>query len=68
MGNRPTGYWICFGLAVVALIAALMMRSSASDHTRELAKYVGYGAIVLVLIGRFAFRRPAAPTPPMPRD
>jgi hypothetical protein len=68
MGNRPTGYWICLLLAVVALIAAWTMRSSPNDHTRELAKYLGYGAIALVLIGRFAFRRPAAPTPPMPRD
>lgn len=68
MGNRPTGYWVCLLLAVVILIAAWMMRSSANDHTRELAKYLGYGAIALVLIGRFAFRRPAPPTPPMPKD
>ncbi|HZS27079.1 MAG TPA: hypothetical protein VFB76_07595 [Candidatus Angelobacter sp.] len=68
MLNRPTGYWICLGLAVVALIAALMMRNSPNGHTRELAQYVGYGAIVLVVIGRFAFRRQVKPTPPMPRD
>lgn len=68
MGNRPTGYWICLLLAIIAIIAALIMRSSPNDHTRELARYVGYGAIVLVLIGRFAFRRPTSPTPPLPRD
>jgi len=68
MGNRPTGYWICLGLAVVVLIAAWTMRSSPVEHTKEIAKYLGYSAIALVLIGRFAFRRPAPPTPPMPRD
>jgi hypothetical protein len=68
MGNRPTGYWICLLLAVGLLIAALMMRSSVDPHTRDLARYLGYGAVALVLIGRFAFRRPTPPAPPMPRD
>lgn len=68
MGNRPIGYWICLLLAVSSLIAGLMMRSSPDPHTREIAKYLGYGAIALVLIGRFAFPRPTPPTPPMPKD
>jgi uncharacterized membrane protein len=68
MGNRPIGYWICLALAVGALIASLVMRASPVEHTRELSKYLGYGAIALVVIGRFAFRRLEPPTPPMPKD
>jgi hypothetical protein len=68
MGNRPIGYWICLALAVVAIITAYVMRNSPDNHTHELAKYVGYGAIALVLIGRFAFRPSIPPTPPMPKD
>ncbi|HMC30881.1 MAG TPA: hypothetical protein VKL99_08585 [Candidatus Angelobacter sp.] len=68
MGNRPKGYWIFLLLVLAAVVAALIMRSSPNDHTRELARYLGYGAVVLLLIARFAFRRPAPPTPPMPRD
>ncbi len=68
MGNRPIGYWICLLLAVAALIASLVMRSSPDEHTREISKYLGYGAIALLLIGRFAFPRPTLPTPPMPKD
>jgi hypothetical protein len=68
MGNRPTGYWIFLALAIVAVIASFMMRSSPDPQTREIAKYLGYGAIALVLIARFAFRRNVDPTPPMPKD
>ncbi|HEY7404664.1 MAG TPA: hypothetical protein VIB39_14155 [Candidatus Angelobacter sp.] len=68
MGNRTTGYWICLGLAGVLVIVALLIRSSPDEHIRVWTRYLGYIAIALVLIGRFAFRRPAPPTPPMPRD
>jgi hypothetical protein len=68
MGNRPIGYWICLALAVGALIASLVMRSSPVEHTRELSKYLAYGALALLVIGRFAFPRPTLPTPPMPKD
>jgi hypothetical protein len=68
MGNRPGGYWILFLLALAAVIASVVMLRSPDGHTRELARYLGYGAIALLLIARFAFRRPAPPQPPMPRD
>jgi hypothetical protein len=68
MGNRPAGYWICILLAVAALIASYMMRSSADAHIRDISKYVGYSAIALVLIGRFGFGRKPDATPPLPRD
>ena len=68
MGNRPTGYWIFLALAIVAVIASFMMRSSLDAQTREIAKYLGYGAIALLLVARFAFRRKVDATPPMPKD
>ena len=68
MGNRSKGYWILFLIAVAAVIASIIMLRSPDAHTRELARYLGYGAVALLLIARFAFRRPAPPEPPMPRD
>ena len=67
MGNRPTGYWIFLLLAVAALVASYLMRSSLDPHTREIARYLGYGAIAFVIVTLF-FRRRQPPTPPMPRD
>jgi hypothetical protein len=68
MGNRPTGYWILFLLAIAAAVAAFMMRSSPDPHTRAMAQYLGWGAIALLLIGRFFFRAKQDTTPPMPKD
>jgi hypothetical protein len=68
MGNRPIGYWICFALAIAAVIASYIMLRSPDEHTHQLARYLGYGAIALLLIGRFVFPRPTPPTPPMPKD
>jgi hypothetical protein len=68
MGNRSKGYWFFFFFALAAVAAAVLMTRSADAHTRELGRYVGYGAIALLLIARFGFRRRTPPTPPMPRD
>jgi cytochrome b561 len=68
MGNRSAGYWICFLLAVAAATAGFVMMRSPDAHTHELGRYLGFGAIALLLIGRFVFRRPTPPTPPMPKD
>ena len=68
MGNRPKGYWIVFLVALAVVIAAVVMTRSADQHTREIGKYMGWGAIVLLLIARFAFPRKTTPEPPMPKD
>ena len=68
MGNRPMGYWICFLVAVGLAIAAFVMLRSHDSHTHEIARYMGWGAIALLLIARFAFRSKTAPEPPMPKD
>lgn len=68
MGNRPRGYWILFFLAIAVVIAALIMTRSGDEHARQIGKYMGWGAIVLLLIARFGFRRKTTPEPPMPRD
>jgi hypothetical protein len=68
MGNKPAAYWILLLVAIAAVVASFMMRSSSDPHTRELATYLGYGAIVLLVVARFFFRGRPEPTPPMPRD
>jgi len=68
MGNRPAGYWILVLIAIAAAVAAFMMRSSPDPHTRAMAQYLGWGAITLLLIGRFFFRGKPDTTPPMPKD
>ncbi len=68
MGNRPREYWIVFLIALGVVIAAVIMTRSSDEHTRHIGRYMGCGAIVLLLIARFAFRRPTPPAPPMPRD
>ena len=50
------------------VIVAFIMLRSPDQHTHEIGRYLGYGAVVVLLIARFAFRRPAPPTPPMPRE
>jgi len=61
------GYWIFLLLAIAALVTSYVMRSSPDPHTREISRYIGYGAIAFVVASLF-FRRKTAPTPPMPRD
>jgi len=68
MGNRPAAYWILLLLAVAAIIVAFTTRSSPDPHTREIGRYLGYGAIALLLIARLFFRPKPQPTPPMPKD
>jgi hypothetical protein len=68
MGKRPVGYWILFLLAIAAATAAFFMRSSPDPHTRGMAQYLAWGAIALLLIGRFFFRAKPDTTPPMPKD
>jgi hypothetical protein len=68
MRTRKTGYWICLALAIAALVAALIMKGLADSQVRDYAKFVGYAAVALVLIGRLFFGGTAKPAPPMPRD
>jgi hypothetical protein len=68
MGNRPKGYWIVFFLALAVVIAAVVLTRTGDEHTHQIGKYMGWSAIVLLIIARFAFPRKTPPTPPMPRD
>ena len=68
MGNKPAGYWIVLLLAIAALVASFMLRSSPDMHTRDISRYLWIGSIVLLLIARFFFRGKPDTTPPMPRD
>jgi hypothetical protein len=68
MGNRPVAYWILLLIAIAAAVAAFMMRSSSDAHARSIAQYLGWGAIALILIGRFFFRGKPDTTPPTPKD
>lgn len=68
MGNRPKGYWIVFFVALAVVIAALIMSRSMDEHTRQIGRYMGWGAIVLLIIARFALPRKNTPEPPMPKD
>jgi len=68
MGNRPMSYWILLLIAIAAVIAAFMMRSSPDAHSRAIAQYLGWGAIALLLIARFFFRGKPDTAPPVPKD
>jgi predicted membrane channel-forming protein YqfA (hemolysin III family) len=68
MGNRPAGYWILLLIAIAMGMAGFIMRSSPDPHKHAMAQYLGWGAIVLLVIARFFFRAKVDPTPPMPRD
>jgi len=68
MGNRPAGYWILVAVALAALVGSRMMRSSVGPHSQQIAQYLGYGAIALIVIAMLFFRRKPDTTPPMPRD
>jgi uncharacterized membrane protein YjfL (UPF0719 family) len=68
MGNRPAGYWILVAVGVVMAGIAFAVRSSPDPQKHTLAQYLAWGAIALLLIARFFFRRKPDTTPPMPRD
>jgi len=68
MGNRTTAYWIVLLAAVAMVIAVFVLRRSPDEHMHEVAKYLGWGAIALLVIARFALRPKRPPAPPMPRD
>ena len=68
MGKRPAAYWILVLIAVAALGVAFYLRSSPDPHTHMIADWLRYGAVALVIIAVFFFRRKPVETPPMPRD
>jgi hypothetical protein len=68
MGNKPAGYWILVLIAIIGVVVSLVLRSSADPHTREISKYLGYGGLALLLIGRIFFRPKVDTAPPIPRD
>jgi hypothetical protein len=68
MGDRPAGYWVVVIVAVGCIVASYMMRSSPDPRIHEASKYLGYGAIVLLIAARFIFPRKIDTTPPMPKD
>jgi hypothetical protein len=66
--GRPLAYWIVFLIAVAAVVATFILRSSPDPHNHEIAKYLGYAAIALLLLARFGLRGKPDTTPPMPKD
>ena len=66
MGNRPMTYWVLVLIAIGMAVAGFAVRSSSEKHA--MAQYLGWGAIALLLIARFFFRKKPDTTPPMPRD
>ena len=68
MGNRPKSYWIVFFVALAVVIAAVVMTRTGDEHTHQIGRYMGWGAIVLLLIARFAFPPKTPPAPPMAKD
>jgi len=68
MGNRSAGYWVLLVIAIGMAVAGFVVRSSPDPQKHAMAQYLGWGAIALLLIARFFFRRKPDTTPPMPRD
>jgi hypothetical protein len=66
MGNRSAGYWILVVIAIGMAVAGFAVRSSPEKHA--MAQYLGWGAIALLVIARFFFRKKPDTTPPMPKD
>jgi len=67
MGNRSKGYWIVLVITLAVVIVSVVMVRRGDEHA-QLWRYLAWGAIAVLLISRFVFRKPAPPTPPMPRD
>jgi hypothetical protein len=68
MGNRPAAYWVVLLVAVAMIITVFVLRRSPDAQMHEIAKYLGWGAIALLVIARFTLRPKRPPEPPMPRD
>jgi vacuolar-type H+-ATPase subunit I/STV1 len=68
MGNRPAGYWILVIIAIAVAIASFKMSSSPDAHTHQIARYMGFGGIALLLIARFLFPPKRDTAPPIPKD
>ena len=68
MGNRSASYWILVVIAIALAVAGFVVRSSPDPHKHAMAQYFGWGAIALLVIARFFFRRKPDTTPPMPKD
>jgi len=68
MGNRPAAYWILLIVGIGMAVAGFVVRSSPDPQRHAMAQYFGWGAIALLLIARFFFRRKPDTTSPMPRD
>jgi len=68
MGNRAMLYWIVVVAALAAVAESFILRRLGDPHSRQLATYLGWGAIALLLIARFGLRPRKPPEPPMPRD
>jgi membrane protein DedA with SNARE-associated domain len=66
MGNRPATYWVLVLIAIGMAVAGFAVRSSPEKHA--MAQYLGWGAIALLVIARFFFRKKPDTTPPMPKD
>ena len=68
MGNRPAAYWIALLVALAAVAGAFILRRSPDPHMHDIAQYLGWGAIALLVVARFGLRPKTPPTPPMPKD
>ena len=55
-------------IAIAMAVAGFVVRSSPDPQKHAMAQYLGWGAIALLLIARFFFRRKPDTTPPMPKD
>jgi hypothetical protein len=53
-------------IAIGMAVAGFAVRSSPEKHA--MAQYLGWGAIALLVIARFFFRKKPDTTPPMPKD
>jgi hypothetical protein len=63
MGSRSKGYWILLGLAIAAVVAALVMRRSDDSAVRDYGRILGWSAIGILVIARLFFRgKPADPS------
>jgi cytochrome b561 len=67
MGSRTKGYWVVFVIVLAVVITSVVMMRRG-DERAQLWRYVAWGGIAVLVIARFVFRKPAPPTPPMPRD
>jgi hypothetical protein len=67
MGSRSKGYWIVFVIVLAVVIVSVVMMRRGDAHA-QVWRYLAWGAIAVLVIARFALRKPPPPAPPMPRD